>query len=330
MSWITKSKGARLTAAALLLATLVPFSGAAEAQAPPPGAESLTVSPPLVELDATPGAVMEQKVAIENNSSVDRNVKVSVQNFGAQGESGQADLTDEDGPYSLKSWIKVTPESVNVKSKERKEFTAKITVPATPPPGGRFGALLFEATNTDSVPDANLKVIPRVSSLFLLKVPGDIKESAKIASFTASTTDNPPNDGEDPKSKKIFTGGPVALHTRIQNEGNVQVKPTTKVEIYNIFGSKIATIDAKPGNVLPESVRRFDTTWDNKNLLGYYKAKTTVTYGSNGDVLTSETSFWGAPLGLVLGIIGGALALFLLVWLPRKRLKKAFTALKAG
>lgn len=328
MKSIRITRASRLAMVLLLLAGLVSFSVPAGAQAPPSGSESLSVSPPLIEVDATPGNTVEQKISVDNNTDDERNVAVSVQNFGAQGESGQADLTDEEGPYSLKSWIDTEPASQRIGPRERGEFTIKINVPENPPPGGRFGAILFEATDTADGSGNNLKIIPSVASLVLLKVPGDVVEQASIASFTTSDADETPGEGDQVSDKNFFRSGPIKLHTRIANEGNVQVKPTTKVEIFNVFGSKIAELEAQPGNVLPESVRRFETTWANEQLFGYYKAKTTVTYGATGQTLTAETSFWGAPLGIVLAIVIGLAAVFLLFWLPRKRLKKAFSAFK--
>src|SRR5688572_7180933 len=59
-------------------------------------------------------------------------------------------------------------------------------------------------------------------------------------------------------------------------------------------------------------------------------AKTIVKYGNSQQTIGSSTSFYAAPL-VTVGIgIGIFLALVLLLWLPRKRLKKAFKVLASS
>lgn len=325
----TRSKLLRLLVTTVtMVGLLIPATAErAIAQAPPTGASSLSVSPPTVEVDAQPGEVLKRTVTIDNSSEVSRTLNVVVQNFRATGEGGEADLTEENGPNALASWIKVSPSKATLEPRGTQDFEVQITVPKTPSPGGHFGALVFEPGVAPG--DANVKVVSRITSLILLRIPGDATEKASIAGFTASVASaKPAEDGTIP-STSFFQKGPVRYSVRVRGEGNVQVKPEIFIEVRNLFGSKIATLKPESRNVLPDSIRRFDADWDQKQFLGPYKAVATVKYG-NGVVVTSETSFWGAPLKTLGVATLGLLATFLLLWLPRKRLKKAFKALSSA
>ncbi len=323
----------RLFVLTLLIALLVPVAPLrANSQTPAPGSESLTVSPPTVELNATPGQALKQKITLDNGANSPRTIKVVAQNFGAAGESGSPELTDDQGPYSLASWIKVSPETATIGPKESKEFEVSINIPANPPPGGRFGALVFEPTANPGSPEEQVKVVSRVSSLLLLRLPGEIEENLSNVGFIASEKNAKTDKEGVPLKKTFFQSGPVTFHNRVKNDGNIQVKPDVEVTVYNIFGAKIGTV--KPtaaGNVLPASTRRFESEWKHNTLFGYYKAKATVTYGtSEKKTITTTTSFWGANYTFLGGILVALIAFFVLVWLPRKRWRKAIKALAAG
>lgn len=309
--------------ATVLIALLFPVTTPV-AQAQDAGSAGLSISPPIFESDANPGQTVTQKFRIDNLSPDAKNLTVDVQNFVTPGEEGQALPTTESNPFSIASWTTVTPQKAVLPPGPGSsvEFTATIKVPQNPGPGGHFGALVFNAEPGDS--NAQVKVKSSVGGLVLLRTPGTATEKISIASFTA--TDNK----EQPKDKGFFNGGPVGFSLRLKNEGNVQVRPEASIEIRNIFGSKIATLPVESQRVLPDSTRRLSTTWKHNQLFGLYTAKATVKYGSTGEVVTSTTKFWGAPV-LALGIgIGVIVALFLLVWLPRKRIKKALRALTAA
>jgi uncharacterized transporter YbjL len=106
--------------------------------------------------------------------------------------------------------------------------------------------------------------------------------------------------------------------------------PQGTVTIRNMFGKKVAELPLTSANVLPESVRRFETKWTAKNPFGQYKATVDLKYGTQEQTLTKTTSFWIIPVNTVLAALAVVFVVFFLGWLPRKRWKKAFKALAAG
>lgn len=329
-----KSAGKRIAAliAAVVMLSLLPLvrnvSPAAAADQP---SAALSVSPPTTSLDATPGSKLTQKIGLDNISDDARQITVVITNFGAAGEEGQAQLednSDPNSPYSLSQWIAVSPSKTTIPAHGHQDFNVTINVPKNAPPGGHFGAIVFSPENVGGNGGASLSVVSRVSSLILLRVPGDATEKASLAGVNICKL--PKGKVTCDKSTGFFQSGPITMTARLSNEGNVQVQPQGTITIYNMFGSKVATLKIDQRNLLPDSIRRFDTTWKSKTLFGMYKAKFDLTYGTNPQQLHFDKSFIGLPL-MTIGIVVFVLILvFLIFWLPRKRIKKAFKAFAAA
>lgn len=134
--------------------------------------------------------------------------------------------------------------------------------------------------------------------LFLVRVDGVIDEKATVASFTtASTTDD--------KQSSFFEKAPLKFVTRIKNEGNVHIQPSGQIEVRDMFGNPVKTIkvNEQKANVLPNSIRRFDSTLDTGWMFGHYTADVTLGYGTHGQVVTGTTDFWVIPYKIVAVIL---------------------------
>lgn len=291
---------------------------------------ALSVSPPTSSIDVAPGQSYKKKIGLDNISDLTRVVNVEVNNFAANGEDGEAKLTDEEGgAYSLKEWIHVSPSTATLKPRGHQDFEVTITVPGNAPPGGHFGAVVFSPAVGGNADGASLSVVSQVTSLILLKVPGDAKEAANIQSLTTCTQKDAAKTRCE-KSQSMFTGKDFSFTTRVQNTGNVQVIPTGTVTVRNMFGKKVAEIPLTGANVLPDSTRRFETKWTSKHPFGQYKVSVDLKYGTAQQPLSKSTTMWVWPVNLILMGLAVIFVVFFLGWLPRKRWKKALKALAAG
>jgi hypothetical protein len=295
----------------------------------PNGSAALSVSPPTSSIDVAAGQVLKKKISLDNISDLTRTVTVETHNFSANGEDGEARLTEEEGSYSLRQWIKVNPPTATLAPHGHQDFEVTITVPNNAAPGGHFGALVFSPAAGGAGSGASLSVVSQVSSLILLRVPGDANEAASIHSLNACTTAETEKSRCE-KSKKFFTGKDLSFTTRVQNSGNVQVMPQGTVTVRNMFGKKVAEIPVTGANVLPESIRRFESKWSAGNPFGQYKITTDLKYGTEEQTLSKSTTIWIVPVNTILMVLAGLFVIFFLGWLPRKRWKKAFKALAAG
>jgi hypothetical protein len=278
--------------------------------------KGLTVIPPKFELFANPGDIVTEKVRLRNESDFPVTYTILAEDFSSSGEEGAVTLTEDSQPnstYTLKNWM--TPETTDLvlQPKEERTFGYTIAVPKDAEPGGHYASLLFQSGG-DTVPGA-AAVTSRVGALVLLRISGNVSENAVIENF-----DTPP----------YSQAGPITLSLRLKNNGNVHIRPKGTIIITNLLGRKVAELPLNGANVLPGAIRKMDTVWDKKNLLGIFTATMVAAYGQQNLPLTSAVRF--TVISPIAAVLIGAAAVALIVFLitlvtGRKRFKKALKAL---
>jgi hypothetical protein len=260
-------------------------------------AQGVQVSPALVELNAVRGKTYTINLRVMNVTGGDLVYNTLAEDFTATGETGTPKINATSNlpeTASIKTWVSVEP-SFTLGSHQEKNVDVTVTIPSNAEAGGHYGVLRFSG----SAPDINTTGVGITASagvLFLIKVDGTIVEKANLASFFTAN-----NDG---KQNSFFENGPINFAVRIQNVGNIHVKPTGNVEIKDMFGNIAGNIpvnDANPpSNVLPNSIRRFDVKLDKSWMFGLYTANLALSYGTNGQAITDTISFWVIPYRIIL------------------------------
>lgn len=275
----------------------------------------LAISPPSFDLSANPGDTITNSIRVDNTQSQSLNIAVDVRNFTALGEEGEVNLTDQDSTYSLAKWVTVSPTTAVVAPGDSQVFQYSIAVPSNAEPGGRFGSIIFKTSAKPLTGQTGVSVGQEIGSLIFLKIAGNVTEKSSIVSFQTAA--------------HINQYKPVSFTVRVRNDGNVHIKPVGTVTITNFFGHKIATLPLDTHNVLPTAIRRMDTQWNggSKFIFGKYTATASLTYGSNNQIITASTSFWGLPYTIILVCLGVLILLGLLIYRGRKRLGLALHAL---
>ena len=305
----------------ILVATSSPILMGSALAATPPAVSTLgqgiEISPPVIELKADPGQSVVATIRLRNITKNDLLAKGKADDFGAKGEDGQPQilLDEKDAtPYSLKFWIESVP-NLRLSPQKIETVSIKINVPKNAEPGGHYGVVRFTALPPELEGISGVALSASIGTLILLNVSGDVKNSAKYVDFYVGKQSK---DGAIKKSG-FYEYGPISFVERIQNDGNVHVKPIGNVEVFDIFGRKIDSIAVNdpPRNILPASTRRFDQSWTKRWLLGRYRAVANLSY--DGKTLqTKEIFFWVIPYRMLLALLAAAIVL---VWLLRKGLK---------
>lgn len=298
-----------LLAVGALVSTVAIFAGLALAQ--DTSTIALSVSPQVFEVNADPGDVITESFKIVNGTDIDLTLNATPKNFTPDGEDGGVTLTESTTSFSLASWITVSPTKVTVPARGSQVFDFVITLPADAEPGSHLGSIIVQTDPID-IDGSGAAVSQEIGPLILASVSGDIVESAEIASFTTDS---------------FWEKGPIEFETRVTNNGNVHFKPSGTIEIKNMFGNIVATIDLEEKNVLPNSTRRLVNEWSPGFTVGRYTADLTLVYGADGTILTGSTSFTVFPYKVILPI---TLGVILLVWIGvryRGRISKAGKAL---
>ncbi|NCT01905.1 DUF916 domain-containing protein [Candidatus Parcubacteria bacterium] len=283
---------------------------------------SLTVSPTLYDMTANPGQEIQTMVRIINPNPYEITVYADVVNFAPQGEAGQGKfvpiMNEESKGQTIAEWIKVQSDQVTILAEKTMELPFTINVPENAAPGGHFAALLIgtkpprEEADVSQVTTAQI-----VTSLFFLRVTGEVIEQGDIRSFTTTET---------------FLEKPEAtFELRFENKGNVHILPQGEIKILNMWGQERGMIPINQstmfGNVLPGSIRQYSFTWTGKWSLadiGRYQAIATLAYGQEGrQFATSETNFWVIPWKAVGGVLLLIVSFFLLItWAIKAYIRK--------
>lgn len=286
-----------------------------------PSAKAITLIPPSIEFTVKPGETIKTKVKLVNETSGALEEFSSTANFRAKDESGTPEFIEETNPEDLASWIKIERGPFTLEPGGRVEIPVEINVPANADPGGHFAGILFSTEKPVATGESGVAISTKIGTLVLVRVEGEVRESAAIASFTTGS------------GKTGFHRLPIDFSVRIQNSGNVHVRPNGSITIRNMLGgtTTILPVNTTQGAVLPASVRKFEAVWEKSSLtgksnffkefayewqnfaLGPYTASLTMTYGlDNSRTLTSTVRFFVFPWRVLLMTV---ILLVLIIWL---------------
>ena len=306
-----------LLAAVLLL---VGASGASSAQQSPGNfGNGIRVSPVRTDLVMNPGETRQVNVTVSNLTAASSEYQAYVNDFvAADGELGQPALILDNDKYapshSLKRFMQNVP-NVTVGAGQSKDVKVTISVPRDAAAGGYYGAVRFAPAKSGDE-SKNVTLAASVGSLILVKVPGDIKENVTLDTFDVRR-----GTGNKAGSSFFTTNKNLYAVARFNNSGNVHEQPFGKVQLKK-GGKVIETLEINNtdprGNVLPDSVRRFESKLNKVGFWGKYEVEGNFGYGTNGQLLSAKSTFYVFPLILILIGLGLlALVLFLIFGLPK-------------
>jgi hypothetical protein len=316
----------------LLSGVSSPLAHAADA-ANPEGAFNVVVSPTSVGLQAKPGTAVSTDLKVQNQGLSTEHVKVSLMKFSARGQDGTPQLEDITSSDDFANWAQFSTPRFDAEPNVWKTVKMTINVPKTAAYGYYYAVIFSREGAEKQIQPKQANLLGAVASLVLLDVdaPGSVRQ-AKIAEFSTG--------------RKVQEFLPADFVVRMQNTGNTHVAPRGNIVVTK-GGKNVALLEVnlKKGFVLPNSYRKFTSTWsdgkpvyklkeaDGKAVLnkqgkqeqaldwsnfspdklrfGKYDAKLVMVYDDGkGDVSTEATlSFWVIPWR----ILGGGLIVALLV-----------------
>lgn len=265
-----------------------------------------------------PGEKRQITLKVRNVSSQPIDALTLVQDF-ILDEDGSTPIPVElaDGVsnrWSLANWVTIVPNSQTLQPNETAQLNALIEVPTDALPGGRYAMVVHEPLPVGTAQDvlnqvestaSESRVNPKVGTLLYVIVDGPINEAAFIRDFSFP---------------KFTEYGPVPFTMIVDNQSDIHITPKISVDIYSLFGQKVATIPLETKNVFPVTSREFSGEWDKVWGTGFYRAEVTMSFGEQGQVAMARTSFWFFPATLVIGIGAGLLGLLAITLAVRRHL----------
>lgn len=262
------------------------------------------LTPATIEGGAIPGETQVHTVNITNLSGTKQVYYLYTRDITGVEEGGVpifADEDDEQTGYELSTWVTLDASEIELEAGQEKPVQITINVPDNATPGSHFGGM-FISMQPPRMRTTGASVGYEVANIISIRVAGDAVENAQIRSFS---TDN-----------FIYSKPKVDFTARVENKGTVLVRPFGPLEVYNMFGKRVAmvTLNESKGGVFPLSERSFAITWESDGPgFGRYQAVLSMIYGDQGrqSTISSTVSFWILPMNIILPALG-ALAFLLL------------------
>lgn len=318
------SKNLVLLLATLVIALLFPFTTFAATAAD----VGLTVAPSIINADIGAGESQKRDITVVNNGLSPVAMNVYVENFAASDIYGGVSFNTDTSPtYSALTWVKLSEKKLVLGSGQSQKIDYTIKVPENAEAGGHYAVIFFEPVHgVEQSAGSSVGVSQRVGALLFITVDGDITEAGQV--LGASTTDKCSGVQCSFKTAPFREWGPVPFVFQYENAGNVHVRVSGKIQIFNTFGKQVGEVPVAEKTVLPGTTRQFEANWLREPLLGKYTARLTLTYGASNSEVRAITTFWAFPWKLallVLGAITTGIALYTIVVRLRKKKRNKST-----
>lgn len=305
----------------LTLATFLFSAQVAFAQSAALSKSSLTAIPPRLGEDMSlklkPGEKIQTSVRVRNGSSEALTVQTLAQDFivDLDGDTPIAVNGEQSNRWSLASWVIMTPSVQVVQPGDIAVVNLIIEAPENALPGGHYAMITHQPNSNATADETNpeFSLLPksattlqqRVGTLLYVVVDGPINEAAFIRELTFP---------------KFSEYGPVPFTFTVDNQSDIHITPQVGIEIYNLFGRKVETIEMEAKNVFPFIARGFKGEWDRIWGFGPYKAKAVMSYGAGGQVAIAMASFWLLPVTLLLAALIVLLVILVLIIVIRRHM----------
>lgn len=211
----------------------------------------ITTSPISVNLATKPGSQISTNLEVQNDSSKPITIGVTLEEFKANGNNGQAQIYIPPPNTPSMNWVHFSRTSFNALPNVWNSITMTIDLPRTASLGYYY-AVLFSPEYSPGI-SSNTKIKGANAILVLL----DAQTSADnynllIKSFVSTKT--------------IYQYLPADFKIDVTNKGNIFSAPQGDIYITrSLNGPSIASIpfNSSGGNVLPGSNRVFTASWTN-------------------------------------------------------------------
>ncbi len=279
--------------------------------------QSVSIYPPVIEVQTSPPSSPTVPIVIQNNNSEDVTLKIQLIPFKTNDTSGEVILMPDEinkgfYPY-YRDRIQFLIDSkktdtIVLQALESKQIELNINLSKGDPPGDFYYSIVF-ISEGQKTGESSVSSLPTgIATNLLLSIGPKDQSSGGISQFSTSSF----------KSK-----GPVEFTLKLHNASKHLINPTGNIEITNTFGKPVGSVKLLSQYVLSRSDRYLiDTSqstasaqtttildsipkviWPEKFLFGWYKAKVSVQLDENGPIYYAYTYFFAFPLYLFFPLV---------------------------
>lgn len=207
-------------------------------------------------------------------------------------------LDEADPREDIGAWIKISESEVNLAPQETRIIPFTLTIPEDASVGDHLGAIIAEKGELKPTEQPGLTIKTRVGIRVWNTVPGEIVKKLQILNV-AWEIRNKKLSQKPTTLEKIKTA--LGLNKEgffkfeLKNEGNVHLMPKANIEITDIFGGWVATIEGASLGTAPLSrTINSQVKLEKPVLFGWLRAEITILYGDD-QTTTTQKSFWIVP-----------------------------------
>jgi len=282
------------------------------------------ISPALIEESLDPGITREYTFEVENLDDAEKTYFLFTRNISGVGDGGAPifarDEFERTG-FELADWITMETNQIVVPARGSQVISFTMDVPDNASPGSHFGGV-FVSAEPPKLENSGAAVGFQVANIISIRVSGEAVEQASIRQFSTG--------------KFLYGSQNVDFNVRIENIGNVLVRPIGPLQIKNSLGKTVGTVmfNENQAGVFPSATREFDLQWIGDSVgFGRYEAILSAGYGADGakKTISSTVTFWVLPINII-GPALGVLAFILLVTVIGVRIyiKRTLAQMNAG
>lgn len=275
----------------------------------------VSISPALIEETLDPGFSKEYTIDIVNLRNIEQTFYITTRNISDVRAGGVPVFARENAEITgleLADWIQLSETEITLQEGESRSISFVMNVPDEASPGSHFGGVFF-SVEAPEMQNSGAGVGYQVANIISIRVSGDINESAGIRQFSTD--------------KFLYGTQDVTFNVRIENTGNVLIRPSGPLEIFNMLGQKVDTVTfneeqagvfpkvLNPENPENNGIREFVLDWEGTGVgFGRYEVIVSPVYGIEGakKTMSSTASFWVLPMNII-GPALGVLAVLLLI-----------------
>lgn len=271
----------------------------------------ITVVPASIEEGADPGAVLQRTLKVTNDSDIEKEFYLYKKNIkGVEGggvpifAKDEAEVTG----YELSEWVEISTDPIKVPPRSSIDVPLSIRVPDNATPGSHFGGV-FVSAEPPKLRETGAGVGYEVACIISIRISGDVVDTARIRSFSTD--------------KLLYSKKDVIFNAKIENQGNILIRPYGPVTITGMFGGKPTTITVNENlaGVFPGTMRDITFNWSSDEFgFGKYEAVLALMYDGNEGQKTIDATlvFWVFPMKAMLAILGSIITVVVLGYVLTK------------
>jgi len=208
---------------------------------------ALAVSPATIDLSSSKGETVQQTISVINNDAADQKYFFGTISFVPDVTTGDPQFLSSDADQSeLSKWIDFPVGEVVVPARTMVDVPFVVSVPMNAASGTYYAAVTVSIAPSEIVASNGASIEAKTAVLIFLTIEGENVEKMALLDFVS------PDEG-------VTAFHALSYVYRLQNQGNVLVKPKASIIVQDFLGRTIFVADANPGSgrVLPGTTRTF-------------------------------------------------------------------------